>query len=90
MICTLVRALNANAYAEHWVRTIREMGLDKLIFLYEAHLLRGIHDDVIYYNSADTHQVIDQRMPVTQPDKQQVGSIRCRNVLGIIKYRTAA
>jgi transposase InsO family protein len=92
IIRTPVRAPHANAYAERWVGTVREACLDQLIILNEAQLRRVMHDDVIYYNNARPHQGIDQRMPVPQPDRQQVGPIRCRNVLGILNdyYRAAA
>jgi hypothetical protein len=44
------------------------------------------------YNSARPHPGIDQQTPVPQPDRNQVGIIRCRNVLGILNdyYRAAA
>jgi putative transposase len=92
VIRTPARAPNANAYAERWVRTVREESLDKLLIFNEAHLRRVMRDYIDYYNSARPHQGIDQQTPVPQPERKQVGMIRCRNVLGIINdyYRDTA
>lgn len=92
IIRTPFQAPNANAYAERWVRTAREECLDKLIILNEAHLRWVMRDYIAYYNSARPHQGIGQQTPVPQPDGKQVGTIRCRNVLGIINdyYRDTA
>jgi hypothetical protein len=90
VIRTPIRA--PNAYAERWVRTVREECLDKLLIFNEAHICRVLRDYVDYYNTARAHQGSSQRTPAPQPDRKQVGSIRCRTVLGIINddYRDAA
>jgi len=92
IIRTPFRAPNANAYAERWVRSVREECLDKLLILNEAHLRHVMRDDVDYYNTARPHQGIGQQTPVPQPARKQAGAIHCRNVLGIINdyYRNAA
>ncbi len=56
---------NANAFAERWVRTIREECLDKLIILNEAHLRRVLQEYIHYYNSRRPHQGIQQDCPNT-------------------------
>jgi transposase InsO family protein len=84
IIRTPVLAPNANAYAERWVRTVREECLDKLIILNEAHLRRVIRDYVDYYNDSRPHQGIWQQTPGPQPPRTQAGAIHRRNVLGII------
>ena len=80
------QAPNANAFAERWVRTIREECLDKLIILNEAHLRHVLKQYIHYYNSRRPHQGIQQDCPNTfqPPDSSQ--PIRCHHILGgIIK-----
>jgi hypothetical protein len=84
IIRTPVRAPNANAYAERWVRSVREECLDKLLILNEAHLRRVMRDYIDYYNNARPHQGIGQQTPVPQPERKQAGAIHYRSVLGII------
>lgn len=93
IILTPVRAPNANAYAERWVRTVREECLDKLIILNETHLRRVMREFVDYYNTARPHQGIDQQIPISQTTLEHQGAVRCRPILGgIIRdyYRDAA
>jgi len=86
------RAPNTNAYAERWVRTVREECLDKLLLLNEMHLRRIMRDYIDYYNKARPHQGLDQQIPVPNKGPRHTGVIRCRHVLGIIHdyYRDAA
>src|SRR5262249_38726227 len=58
VIHTPVRAPNANAYAERWVRTVRNECLDKLLIFNEPHLRRVLREYVTYYNSARPHQAL--------------------------------
>jgi len=93
IIRTPFRAPNANAYAERWVRTVREECLDKLIIINQQHLHRVMVEYTSYYNTARPHQGIRQRTPL--PRHQPVvdsGTIVSRDVLGgiIHDYRRAA
>lgn len=92
VIRTPYRAPNANAYAERWVRSVREECLDKLLILDQAHLRRVLRDYVGYYNTAHPHQGIDRQIPVPRPGTEPVGLVRCRVILGILNdyYRNAA
>ncbi len=58
------RCPKANAYAERWVRTVREECLDQLLIVGEAHLRRVLLEYIEYYNHRRPHQGIDQRIPV--------------------------
>jgi putative transposase len=90
---TPYRAPNANAYAERWVRTVREECLDRILILNQAHLRRVMRDYVDDYNTARPHQGIEQHMPVPNTRPATKGVVRCRNILdGIIHdyYRDAA
>ena len=93
VIHTPYRAPNANAYAERWVRTVREECLDKILILNEGHLRQVLLEYVAYYNDARPHQGLEQRIPTASSAPAPHGPIRCRDVLsGIIHdyYREAA
>ena len=92
IIRTPVRAPNANAFAERWVRTVRHECLDKIIVLNEAHLRQVLKEYVGYYNTARPHQGIEQQMPIPNPISVSKGEVRSHPVLsGIIHnyYRAA-
>ena len=82
IIRTPVRAPNANAYAERWVRSVREECLDKLIIVNEAHLKQVMREYVDYYDTARPHQGIQQRIPIPPNISSESGPVRCRDVLG--------
>jgi transposase InsO family protein len=82
VIRTPVRAPNANAYAERWVRTVREECLDHLLILSQAHLRRVLKRYVEYYNEARPHQGIAQRIPVAPEQSPGSGAVAHRKVLG--------
>jgi putative transposase len=82
VIRTPVRAPNANAYAERWVRTVREECLDHLLVLNQAHLRRVLKAYVEYYNEARPHQGIGQRIPVAPEQSPCTGAVEHRKVLG--------
>jgi putative transposase len=93
VISTPYRAPNANAYAERWIRSVREECLDKLLIINQAHLRRVMREYVEFFNTARPHQGIDQQIPIALPTSNTRGPIRCRNVLGGIihdYYRDAA
>ena len=82
VIRTPVRAPNANAYAERWVRTVREECLDHLLILNQAHLRRVLKTYVEYYNEARPHQGIGQRIPIAPEQSTHTGPVEHRKVLG--------
>ena len=82
VIRTPVRAPNANAYAERWVRSVREECLDHLLILNQAHLWRVLKRYVEYYNEARPHQGIGQRIPITPERSPGSGLVAHRKVLG--------
>ena len=66
IIQTPYRAPNANAFAERWVRTVREECLeclDQLLIVSEDHLRRVLREYIEYYNGRRPHQGIGQGMP---------------------------
>lgn len=93
VIPTPYRAPNANAFAERWIRSVREECLDKLLIINQAHLGRVMREYVEFFNTARPHQGIDQQIPVPKTGRRANGPVRCRNVLGGIihdYYRDAA
>jgi hypothetical protein len=86
VIHTPFRAPNANAYAERWVRTVREECLDHLFILSEGHLRRVLVEYVAYYNHARPHQGLQQQAPIPFPQTPDEGAIDCRDVLGGILH----
>jgi putative transposase len=91
IISTPFQAPNANAFAERWVRTVREECLDQLIILNEQHLRRVMREYTAYYNQRRPHQSLAQASPLGFTSEE--GEIRSRPVLGGLLndyYREAA
>ena len=59
---TPYRAPNANAYAERFVRSIREECLDRVIPLGERHLRRTLAEFVVHYHCERNHQGLDNAL----------------------------
>ncbi len=72
----------ANAFAERWVRSVREECLDKLLIIGERHLRRVLVEYTAYFNRARPHQGIGQRCPISITSPVKSGPVKCRNVLG--------
>jgi putative transposase len=86
-------APNANAYAERWIRSVREECLDRVLIINQAHLSRVMREYIAFFNTARPHQGIDQQIPVPPASRATSGPVWCRNVLGGILhdyYRDAA
>ena len=85
VIHTPVRVSNANAFAERWIRTVRNECLDRLLIFKEAHLRRVLREYVVYYNAARPHQALAQQTPIPRPNSIAEGPVRRRPVLGGIQ-----
>ena len=86
------RAPNTNAFAERWVRSVREECLDQLLIWNETHLRRVLIEDVNYYNTRRPHQGLGQDSPEGLKLVSSEGDIQYRDILdGIIHnyYRQA-
>jgi transposase InsO family protein len=93
IIRTPIRAPNANAFAERWVRTAPDACLNKLLIINQAHLRQVKGEFVAYHSTARPHQGIDQQIPISRTTPTGTGPFGCRNVLGGIipnYYREAA
>src|SRR5690242_18970346 len=82
VIRTPYRVPNAHAYAERWVRSSREECLDHLLVVSEAHLRRVLVAYAAYFNRAQPHRGLGQRVPLALALCPQTGPGRCRDVLG--------
>ena len=83
VIHTPYQAPNANAFAERWVRTVREECLDHILILNEAHLRNVLREYVEdYYNPARPHQGIGQGIPWPRGQPVGSGAVQKRKVLG--------
>ena len=82
---------NANAYAERWVRTVREECLDHILIINETHLQRVLKEYIGYYETTRPHQGLNQQTPVPHQSSAASGPVQKREVLGGIindYYRT--
>jgi putative transposase len=96
VIRTPVRAPRANAYAERWVRTVREECLDWLLVRNEAHLEAILADYVDHYNQARPHRGIQLEVPTGSLGGDQTSHplaevVRIYRLGGLVpEYRRAA
>jgi putative transposase len=72
----------ANAYAERWVRSVREECLDRLIIVNAVHLKYVRHNYEQFFNTARPHQGIGQKIPDPPPPSLTSGTVKRRDWLG--------
>ena len=88
------RSPNLNAYAERFVRTIKESCLDRMILFGERSLRHATKEFVLHYHHERNHQGLDNRLIVPPPQCAAVRSpVRRRERLGGLLnyyYRQAA
>ena len=82
-----VRAPNANAYAERFVRSIREECLDRLILFGERRLLRALDEFVAHYHWERNHQGLGNELITPAAAAAGGTQVRCRDRLGgLLRY----
>jgi putative transposase len=82
------RSPNLNAYAERFVRTVKELCLDRMILVGEASLRRALCEFAAHYHYERNHQGLGNRLivPLAEPPNRD-GRIACRERLGgLLKY----
>jgi putative transposase len=82
VVQTPYRAPNANAYAERFVRSIREECLDRLIPIGERHFRWAISEYVAHYHRERNHQGIANQLIEGALAASMGGPIRRRPHLG--------
>ena len=65
IVKTPIRAPQANAFAERWVRTVREECLDHLLVFGRHHLERVLREYVAHYNAGRPHRSLALAPPET-------------------------
>jgi transposase InsO family protein len=93
VVKTPARAPRANAYAERWVRSVRNECLDWTLIWNRRHLERVLSAYVDHYNLARPHRGLGLEVPaVTDDVPLRTGSIERIDVLGglIHEYQHAA
>ena len=81
VVLTPERAPNANAYAERFVRSIKEECLDRVIPLGELHFRRAITEFIEHYHLERNHQGLDNRL-IEGDAPERIGRIGRRSRLG--------
>jgi hypothetical protein len=80
-------------FAERWIRSVCEEGLDKLLITDQAHLWRVMREYIAFFNTARSHRGLEQYIPISKATHETVGPVRYCHVLGGIihdYYRDAA
>ena len=82
------RSPNLNAFAERFVRTIRQECLARMIFFGEASLRQAVEEFVTHHNHERNDQALDNK--IIQSDVPQFpmkGEVRCRKRHGgLLRY----
>jgi putative transposase len=82
-----VRSPRANAYAERFVRTVRNECLDHLLVVSRRHLESVLDEYVRHYNQARPHRGLQLAQPIPHPvTASRGGAITRRDVLGGIVH----
>jgi transposase InsO family protein len=76
------RAPNANAYAERFVRSIKEECLDRLIPIGERHFRRAVAEYVEHYHGERNHQGLGNRLIAGPPVLDRTRRVRRHSRLG--------
>ena len=83
------RSPNLNAYAERWVRSVKEECLARLILFGEAALHHALSEYMAHYHRERNHPGKGNVLlfPAVSQDTARAGLIRCRERLGgLLKF----
>jgi len=83
------RSPNLNAYAERWVRSVKEECLSRVILFGEASLRHALTQYIEHYHHERNHQGKGNVLlfPVVSPGTTRQGPVQCRERLGgLLKY----
>jgi len=96
VLVTPVKAPNANAHAERWIRTVRAECLDWLLIVGRGHLEQVLRVYVEHYNRHRAHRALQLKAPnpaagLTIVDEGREGGVNRRDLLGglLNEYRRA-
>ena len=79
---------NLNAYAERWVRSVKEECLSKVILFGERSLRRALSEYVAHYHAERNHQGKDNVLLFPRDEQvRRGGLVQCRERLGgLLRY----
>ena len=84
------RSPNLNAYAERWVKSVKEEALSKLILFGEASLRHVLSEYLVHFHRERNHQGKGNVLlfpAATQAKNRVDGSVGCKERLGgLLKY----
>jgi hypothetical protein len=84
------RSPNLNAFAERWVRSVKEECLSRLILFGERSLRRALQHYVAHYHEERNHQGKENLIlfpKQTESRRKKEEAVRCRERLGgLLKY----
>ena len=84
------RSPNLNAFAERWVKSVKDDCLSKLILFGEVSLKRALREYLAHYHAERNHQGKDNVLlfpAATQAKNRVDGSVACKERLGgLLKY----
>jgi len=88
------RSPNLNAYAERFIRSIKESCLEQMILFGESSLRKAVQEFVLHYHLERNHQGLGNRLIMAEKHNcDQQGAVECRERLGgrlKYYYRAAA
>src|SRR2546423_14168815 len=78
------RSPNLNAYAERWVRSVKEECLSRMILFGESSLRHVLKESVDHYHHERNHQGKENVLlfPTSRADERRTGPIHCQERLG--------
>ena len=82
------RSPNLNAYAERWVRSVKEECLSKVILFGERSLRRALSEYIEHYHAERNHQGKDNVLLFPRDTSvRRTGPVQCRERLGgLLRY----
>lgn len=84
------RSPNLNAFAERWVRSVKQECLSRMILFGDAALCRALTEFVNHYHAERNHQGKDNKLLFPGPPRSACrsrGTVRCQARLGgLLKY----
>jgi putative transposase len=83
------RSPNLNAYAERWVRSVKDEALSRLILFGEHSLRHALNEYVAHYHAERPHQGKGNVVlfPAVRQGNERAGPIHCHERLGgLLKY----
>jgi transposase InsO family protein len=87
VVQTPFRAPNANAYAERFVRSVKEECLNRIIPLGERHFRHALREFLVRYHRERNHQGVGNALiDAANPERGSGGVQRRKRLAGLLNY----